>query len=208
MGSHATCSGAWASGPEDYAPSEYEWGYDRIMTFDGLFGAGDTIGGTAHKFSSGSFTEGRIAAKAAVRYVSDLGKNQPQVSEQEYRDLEKLIFQPMENYRVGRNEITAGTVSPSYLLPMHGLQRLEKIMDEYVGGTSTNYVTNGAMLKCGLELLTMLKEDMKHIGAEDLHQLQRTWERHHRLLASESVTRHTLFRQETRWPGYYYRGIT
>ena len=28
MGSHATCSGAWASGPEDYAPDEYQWGYN------------------------------------------------------------------------------------------------------------------------------------------------------------------------------------
>jgi adenylylsulfate reductase subunit A len=205
MGSHATCSGAWASGPEDYAPSEYGWGYIRMMTVDGPFGAGDTIGGTAHKFSSGSSTEGRIAAKAAVRYVNGLGKTQPQVSEQEYRGLEKMIFQPMENYRVGRNEITAGTVSPSYLLPMHGLQRLEKIRDEYVGGTSTNYVTNGAMRKRGLVLLTMLKEDMKHIGAEDPHQVQRPWERQHRLLASDSVTHHTLFHQETRWPGYYCR---
>jgi adenylylsulfate reductase subunit A len=26
MGPHATCSGAWASSPEDYAPSEYQWG--------------------------------------------------------------------------------------------------------------------------------------------------------------------------------------
>ena len=43
-------------------------------------------------------------------------------------------------------------------------------------------------------------------SAEDLHQLQRTWELSHRLLASELVTRHTLFREETRWPGYYYRG--
>jgi len=145
-GSHGACSCAWASGPEDYAPSEYQWGYNRMMTVDGLFGAGDTIGGTAHRFFSGSFAEGRIAARAAVRYVSGLGKNQPQVREQERRDLEKLIFQPLENYPVGRNEITAGTVSPSYLLPMHGLQRLEKIMDEYVGGTSTNYVMNGAML--------------------------------------------------------------
>jgi succinate dehydrogenase/fumarate reductase flavoprotein subunit len=66
MGSHATCSGAWASGPEDYAPAEYQWGYNRMMTVEGLFGAGDAIGGSAHKFSSGSFTEGRIAAKAAV----------------------------------------------------------------------------------------------------------------------------------------------
>ena len=56
MGSHATCSGAWASGPSDYAPSDYQWGYNRMMTVEGLFGAGDTIGGTAHKFSSGSYT--------------------------------------------------------------------------------------------------------------------------------------------------------
>jgi len=79
-------------------------------------------------------------------------------------------------------------------------------MDEYVGGISTNYMTNGVLLQRGLELLAMMKEDMDHMGAEDLHQLQRTWELHHRLLASESVTQHTLFREETRWPGYYYRG--
>jgi adenylylsulfate reductase subunit A len=177
-----------------------------MMTVDGLFGAGDTIGGTAHKFSSCSFTEGRIAGKAAVKYVNDMGKNQPQISEQEYRDLEKTVFQPMETYRVGRNEIVAGTVSPSYLLPIHALQRLEKIMDEYVGGISTNYMTNDVLLNRGLELLGMLKEDAAYLGAEDLHQLQRAWELQHRLLASESVAQHTLFREETRWPGYYYRG--
>jgi adenylylsulfate reductase, subunit A len=51
----------------------------------------------------------------------------------------------------------------------------------------------------------MLKEDFEHIGADDLHQLQRAWELHHRILTAESVARHTLFRTETRWPGYYYR---
>ena len=79
-------------------------------------------------------------------------------------------------------------------------------MDEYVGGISANYMTNEWGLNRGLELLQMLKEDMVHVGAEDLHQLQRAWELHHRLLASFSVTHHTLFRKETRWPGYYYRG--
>jgi len=29
-------------------PSKYQWGYNRMMTVDGLFGAGDTIGGTRH----------------------------------------------------------------------------------------------------------------------------------------------------------------
>ena len=206
MGSHATCSGAWASGPEDCAPAEYQWGYNRMMTVDGLFGAGDTIGGSAHKFSSGSYTEGRIAGKAAVNYVNDLKGEQPQVSEKEYEDLKKVIYQPLETYRIGRNEIVAGTVSPSYMLPIHGLQRLEKLMDEYVGGISAGYTTNEPMLARGLELLDMLKEDLDYLGAEDLHQLQRAWELHHRVLASESVTRHTLFRTETRWPGYYYRG--
>ena len=206
MGSHATCSGAWASGPEDYAPADYEWGYNRMMTVDGLFGAGDTIGGTAHKFSSGSFTEGRIAGKSAVRYVKDLGRDQPQLNEAEVDGLKTMVYQPMENYEVGRNEIVAGTVSPSYISPLQGLQRLEKIMDEYVGGTSTNYQTNEPMLNRGLELLSMLKEDLDHIGADSLHELMRAWELQHRVWTSESVARHTLFREETRWPGYYYRG--
>ncbi len=206
MGSHATCSGAWASGPEDLAPSDYQWGYNRMMSVEGLFGAGDTIGGSAHKFSSGSFTEGRIAAKAAVRYVTERMGDAPQLDEREISRLKERVFKPLENYEVGRNEIVAGTVSPSYISPLQGLQRLEKIMDEYVGGISTYYVTNEPMLNRGLELLTMLKEDLEHLGAEDLHQLQRAWELHHRVWTSESVTRHTLFRRETRWPGYYYRG--
>ena len=77
-------------------------------------------------------------------------------------------------------------------------------MDEYVGGTSTDYLTNEPMLLRGLELLTMLKEDLSNIGADSLHQLQRAWELNHRVLASECVTQHTLYRKETRWPGYYY----
>ena len=51
----------------------------------------------------------------------------------------------------------------------------------------------------------MLKEDLDYLGAEDLHKLQRAWELQHRVLASEAVTQHTMFRTATRWPGYYYR---
>lgn len=142
MGSHATCSGAWASGPEDCAPADYQWGYNRMTTVEGLFGAGDTIGGSAHKFSSGSFTEGRIAGKAAVRYVMEMAGNTPQVDETQIKMLQEEIFKPLENYEIGRNEIVAGSVAPSYISPLHGLQRLEKIMDEYVGGISTFYVTS------------------------------------------------------------------
>ena len=96
--------------------------------------------------------------------------------------------------------------SPSYISPIQGLQRLQRIMDEYVGGIATNYMTNANMLKRGLELLAWLEEDLENVGAEDYHQLMRAWELKHRALTSQCVTEHTMFREETRWPGYYYRG--
>ena len=61
-------------------------------------------------------------------------------------------------------------------------------------------------LKKALELLDWLQEDLENIGAQDYHQLMRAWELKHRTLTSQCVTEHTLFREETRWPGYYYRG--
>ena len=206
MGSHATCSGAWASGPEDVSPSEYFWGYNRMMTVEGLFGAGDALGGTAHAFSSGSFTEGRLAAKAAVKYVRERANEKIVISDKQIEERREEIYRPLETYEVGRNEIVGGTVSPSYILPIQGLQRLEKLMDEYAGGLTVNYMTNEPLQLRGLELLKTMHEDFEFLGAEDLHQLQRAWELKHRAIASECVVQHTLFRKETRWPGYYYRG--
>ena len=177
-----------------------------MTTVEGLFGAGDTIGGSAHKFSSGSFTEGRLAGKAAVAYVTERAADrEPGVPQKRIDSVRDEVFRPMENYRVGRNMITKGTVSPFYLYPDQGVVRLEKIMDEYVGGWGSFYTTNEVLLNRGLELIGMLDEDLAHLGAEDLHQLQRAWELNHRVMTAEAVLRHTLFRRETRWPGYCYR---
>jgi len=206
MGSHATGCGAWCSGPEDLSPEEYFWGYNRMTSVEGLFGAGDAVGGTPHAFSSGSFTEGRLAAKAACKYIDD-GKGEGiVVSDKQIADRKDQIFRPLETYRVGRNEITAGTVSPSYILPMPGLQRLQKIMDEYCGGVTVSYMTNDKLLNMGMQKMSIMEEDLEKLGAEDIHQLMRAWELKHRHRTSECVFQHTFFRKETRWPGYYYRG--
>lgn len=206
MGSHATCSGAWASGPGDISSGEYFWGYNRMTTVHGLFGAGDTIGGSAHKFSSGSFTEGRLAGKAAVAYISDRAADRkPELRPGLADSLREVIFRPMEVYRSERNRVTKGSVSPSYFYADQGVVRLEKIMDEYAGGWGSLYTTNEILLNRGLELMGMLKEDLAQVAAENLHQLQRAWELRHRVMTAEAVLRHTLFRKETRWPGYCYR---
>ncbi len=208
MGSHATGCGAWVSGPEDIAPEEYFWGYNRMTTIEGLFGAGDAAGGTPHAFSSGSFTEGRLAAKAACKYIDD-GKAQGiQVSQQQIDKRGEQIFKPMEHYKIYRNEITAGSVNPNYINPRQGLDRLQKLMDEYAGGVTVSYMTNDKLLNIGLKKMKMLEEDLEKVAASDIHELLRAWELKHRQLSSEAVLQHTLFRKETRWPGYYYRGDT
>ena len=206
MGSHATGCGAWVSGPEDLSPEEYFWGYNRMTTVEGLFGAGDAAGGTPHAFSSGSFTEGRLAAKAACKYIDDGKAEGIKVSQQQIDKRGKEIFKPMEHYKIYRNEITAGDVNPNYINPRQGLDRLQKLMDEYGGGVTVNYMTNEKLLNIGLKKMKMLEEDLEKIAAEDIHELLRAWELKHRQLSSEAVLQHTLFRKETRWPGYYYRG--
>ena len=206
MGSHATGCGAWCSGPEDISPDEYFWGYNRMTTVEGLFGAGDAVGGTPHAFSSGSFTEGRLAAKAACKYIDDGKAEGIRVSQEQIDRRKEEIFKPMEHYKIYRNEIVAGSVNPNYINPRQGLDRLQKLMDEYGGGVTVNYMTNEKLLHIGLKKMKTLEEDMDKVAAENVHELLRAWELKHRVLASESVLQHTLFRKETRWPGYYYRG--
>ncbi|MCK5843448.1 MAG: adenylylsulfate reductase subunit alpha, partial [Victivallales bacterium] len=41
--------------------------------------------------------------------------------------------------------------------------------------------------------------------AEDLHELMRCWENVQRMWQAEVHLRTILFREETRWPGYYMR---
>lgn len=204
LGSHAVCAGAWASGPSDLAPSDYGWGYNRMTTVLGLFGAGDAIGGSAHKFSSGSFTEGRLAAKAAVRFLLD-HPERPEVDEAQVESLRETIFAPLARFAGTADRVTHGSVHPDLLYPDQGLHRLEKIMDEYGGGVGSSYSTNEPLLERGLAQMRHLRQDLGSLGAHDLHQLSRAWELDHRVLTAEAVLHHTRFRTETRWPGYYYR---
>jgi len=204
LGSHAVCAGAWTSGPADLGPPEYRWGYNRMTTVAGLFGAGDTVGGSAHKFSSGSFTEGRLAAKGAIRFLADHPGRVP-IADAEVERLRTTIFAPLVRFLAGHPKVTRGSVHPDLIYPDQGLHRLEKVMDEYGGGVGANYATNDELLARGLRQLGHLRHDLGSVAAADLHQLGRAWELDHRLWTAEAVLRHTRFRTETRWPGYYYR---
>ncbi len=207
LGSHAGCAGLWVSGPsKGYlgSPDSWFWGYDRMTTVEGLFTAGDGVGASGHKFSSGSHAEGRMAAKAAFAFILD-HKDDKLEAAQNIDELLEQIYLPFEIFEKHKNYTTAPDINPNYLRPKQVQSRLQKIMDEYVGGIATMYMTNEKMLNIALERLTMLKEDAQHMAASDLHELMRAWEQYHRILAGEAHLRHILFREESRYPGYYYR---
>ncbi len=204
MGSHSGEAGAWVSGPEDLSPPEYFWGYNKMTTVRGLFAAGDGVGAAPHKFSSGSFTEGRLAGKSAVNYVTG-NPDAPSLSNPQVTQLQETIWAPLETFEKFSGASTSSQVNPHYITARQGLARLQKIMDEYAGGTSASYTVNGPTLERGIALIETLREDLAHLGARNLHELLRCWELAHRVWVGEAHMRHLLHRKETRWPGYYYR---
>ena len=207
IGSHSGASGAWVSGPEDMAPAEYQWGYANMATTKALFCAGDASGASSHKFSSGSHAEGRIAAKAAIKYIVENG-GEPNVDPAQVEDLKSKILAPLSVYEDNQGLSTDPDTNPAYIRPKMFMFRLQKIMDEYAGGVSAQFKTSQKLLEKGLELLAFLKEDSKKLAAQDLHELMRCWENVHRMWQAEAHVRTILARQETRWPGYYFRTDT
>jgi adenylylsulfate reductase subunit A len=204
IGSHSGASGAWVSGPEDLAPKEYFWGYGHMSTVKGMFCAGDASGASSHKFSSGSHAEGRIAAKEAIRFVID-NNSQPNVDKGEVDKLRETILNPLKLFEEHKEKSSDPNINPEFIKPKMFMFRLQKIMDEYVGGVGANFMTNKPCLDRALELLKWLKEDSEKLAAEDLHELMRCWENVQRMWQGEVHARTILFREETRWPGYYRR---
>jgi adenylylsulfate reductase subunit A len=204
LGSHAGACGIWVSGPEDMAPPEWQWGYNRMTTVKGLFTAGDGVGASGHKFSSGSFAEGRIAGKSMIRFARDNKDFKPTLGASKEK-LAAEIYKPFQNYLDHKDYTTDPMVNPNIIRPKMVMFRLNKMMDEYVAGTSTYYTTSEKLMDVALSLLGMLKEDAEKMGAKDLHELLRAWENYHRIWTAEMHLRHIYFRKETRYPGFYYR---
>ncbi len=205
IGSHSGASGAWVSGPKDLAPPEYFWGYENMTTVKGVFAVGDASGASSHKFSSGSCTEGRIAAKAAIRFLVKENPPKPSVDAGTVEKLKGECLKPLKTFDENKNKTTQVDINPNYILPKMFMMRLQKLMDEYAGGVTAQFATSAANLKRALELLKMLREDSAKLGARNSHELMRAWENTHRMYQAEAHVRAMLFREETRWPGYYFR---
>jgi len=211
LGSHSGCCGIWVSGPnEPWVPEEYKVKaangkvYNRMTTVNGLFTCADGVGASGHKFSSGSHAEGRIVGKQMVRYCVDHKDFAPTLNASA-EDLKKEIYQPWYTYEEFKGASTDPVINPNFISPNNFMMRLSKCTDEYGGGVSTLYTTSEKLLDTGFHLLDMLEEDSQKLAARDLHELLRCWEQYHRLWTVRLHMQHIRFRQESRYPGFYYR---
>jgi len=210
LGSHSGCCGLWCSGPDlDWVPDSYKWGdkgkiYNRMTTVNGLFSAGDGVGCSGHKFSSGSHAEGRLVAKQMVRYAKDHADFSPAIS-QSTEELVDLVYKPVRTYLDNYEYTTDEDINPAYVKPSGMALRLMKATHEYGAGTATFYQTSSKSLEIIMDLLQTMRVDCEKLAAGDLHELMRAWEIEHRIWTVESHLRHIQFRKETRYPGFYYQ---
>ncbi len=211
LGSHSGCCGIWVSGPDEaWVPEDYKIKasngkiYNRMTTVEGLWTCADGVGASGHKFSSGSHAEGRMCGKQMVRWCVDHKDFKPSIAEKT-DDLKKLIYRPYYNYMEGKDASTDPVVNPNYISPKNFMFRLIKCTDEYGGGVGTYYTTSKALLDTGFHLMGMIEEDSLKLAARDLHELLRCWENYHRLWTVRLHMQHIHFREESRYPGFYYR---
>ena len=211
IGSHSGASGGWVSGPPDLQgkgniSDDYFWGgVGNMTTVPGLFAAGDASGASSHKFSSGSYAEGRYTGKQAIKWILE---NNTLPETEDVDDLMEETLAPLDLFEEHAGFSTDDDYNPNYIKPFMFMFRLQKIMDEYAGGVVSAFKTSKSLCERGLELIDLLREDSEKLAASDIYELERCWENVHRMWQAEAHIRTILFREETRWPGYYFRSDT
>jgi len=125
---------------------------------------------------------------------------------QSAEELKAEIYKPVTVYYEHYQKTTHEMVNPNYIKPRHMMERLMKYTDEYGAGWSPYYMTNAKLLDIAMRHLQWLREDSEKMAAGGLHELLRAWENLHRIWCVEDHLRHIQFREESRYPGFYYRG--
>lgn len=169
----------------------------RMTTVPGLFAAGETAGGNPNKFVGGCAAEGKLAARGALAYMKtpeaqapcDSAELATQVGQEKAR-----VFAPLLR-------------GPEYdgVTPREMKERLQRLMDEYAGGTSQFYRTNEERLDYALKHIAKLQEQFQYLKAADLHELMEAAETMDRVDVAEAVVHHLKARRETRWAGWQTR---
>jgi len=175
-----------------HTSSGYWVNIDRMTTIPGLFAAGESAGGTPNKFVGGCAAEGKLATRGALKYMQSASS--PDLDMNQVEKEKERVFAPL----IKGSEFDG-------VSPLEMEERMQRLMDEYAGGTSQFYRTNEERLDYALKNLKMLQDQSRYLFAGDLHDLMAAHEVMDRLDVAEVLVHHLKFRKETRWAGWQTR---
>ncbi len=168
---------------------------NRETTIHGLFAAGDVAGGCPQKYVTGALAEGEIAAQAIAERLEGSGKG--------------FVVNEVADTELSENAFAKKSEYERFLNNKQGLvdieqteEAMQKIMDQYAGGISTDYQYNEARLELADEKIKFLEQSVDNLAAQDADDLLRIYEIRERLTVCRSVIAHLKARKETRWHSF------
>lgn len=168
---------------------------NRETTIHGLFAAGDVAGGCPQKYVTGALAEGEIAAQAIAERLEGSGKG--------------FVVNEVADSELSENAFAKKSEYERFLNNKQGLvdieqteEAMQKIMDQYAGGISTDYQYNEARLEIADEKIKFLEQSIDNLAAQDADDLLRIYEIRERLTVCRSVIVHLKARKETRWHSF------
>ena len=168
---------------------------NRETTIHGLFAAGDVAGGCPQKYVTGALAEGEIAAQAIAERLEGSGKG--------------FVVNEVADSELSENAFAKKSEYERFLNKKQGLvdieqteEAMQKIMDQYAGGISTEYQYNEARLELADEKIKFLEQSIDNLAAQDADDLLRIYEIRERLTVCRSVIAHLKARKETRWHSF------
>lgn len=155
----------------------------RETTVHGLYAAGDVAGGCPQKYVTGALAEGEIAAEDIIKKIpedfADFDGDGITAEYERILSLEKGMFSVEELE-----------------------EAMQKVMDEYAGGISTQYQYNEKQLELAEKQIRFLMQLAEETGAADMHELMYVYELKERLLVARALIAHLGARKETRWHAF------
>lgn len=168
---------------------------NRETTIHGLFAAGDVAGGCPQKYVTGALAEGEIAAQVIAERLEGSGKG--------------FVVNDVADSELSENAFAKKSEYERFLNNKQGLvdieqteEAMQKIMDQYAGGISTDYQYNEARLELADEKIKFLEQSIDNLAAQDADDLLRIYEIRERLTVCRSVIAHLKARKETRWHSF------
>ena len=176
----------------------------RRTTLPGLYAGGDVAGGCPQKYVTGALVEGEIAAKTILLDLAERQKFTPERKAEEKRRRlreERIVIE--SDKKIGEYE---SHLADTFINGMFDAEQLEeamqKVMDNYAGGISTNYRYNEKQLRIADDKILMLQGMAEKLHAADMDDLLHIYELKERLLVCRVVIAHLGARKETRWHAF------